>query len=195
MFDKEEAERKREAAAAPPVVADKSDASEAPEQEKTRSDVITVASKEVTETSIPSESSTTVSDETEVKTDPEEEIRPAMAAKKPSTVVSKAAAEKPAPAAPAAPMAKPKPVPKVSAKVAPKAPPKSAPVVITELDREKFATSLISGKSEFEGPEGIALKEVPLKPSKEEIDTLDVLRAQQAVSKNFLNILKSEVGG
>ena len=125
-----------------------------------------------------------------MKKDPEEEIRPAMAAKKSSAVVSKAAVEKPAPAAPAA---KPKPAPKFAAKVAPKVPPKAAPVVITELDREKFATSLTPGKSEFEGPEAIALKEVPLKPSQEEIDTLDILRAQQAVSKSFLNILKTEV--
>jgi hypothetical protein len=98
--------------------------------------------------------------------------------------------------------AAPKPVAPVVAKAAPKAAPKTVvvpkqapqPLPLSELDTDKFSTSLVAEKRSEIEPEGIALREVPVAPvAAEETTTIDTLRAQQAISKTFISMLRTEV--
>ena len=94
--------------------------------------------------------------------------------------------------------AKAAPVQKPAAKVVvPKViPPKVVPAPVKELDLSKFSVST-KASVKVENPDSLPLRDVPVEEKvveEEEVDpTVDILRAQQAISKTFISLLSNNV--
>lgn len=94
--------------------------------------------------------------------------------------------------------AKAAPVQKPAAKaVVPKViPPKVIPAPVKELDLSKFSVST-KASVKVENPDSLPLRDVPVEEKvveEEEVDpTVDILRAQQAISKTFISLLSNNV--